>query len=108
MLRGSIPLLATKMTDFVFPLIRRPTDLRPDPYAGQPNVYEPGVCIRAGCGHPRAHSTNGAETVLCEVHLDEVLRGDACAPPLRRHLDYQSSARRSLVLEYETMSKDKP
>lgn len=53
---------------------------------------------RLGCGQKRApHPDGGGETVLCEAHLEEVLRGEAKAPPLRRNLDYVSLARSSFL-----------
>lgn len=36
--------------------------------------YEPGICMREGCGAPRQD-----ESVLCQNHTAEVLRGEANA-----------------------------
>ena len=84
-------------TKFVLPLIRQKEI--PDPYAGERNVYEPGVCMRKGCGEPRWIHPERGELVLCEYHGAEVLEGRAKAPPLRVGIDYQSSARKVFFLD---------
>lgn len=81
---------------FLFPIIK--TKPVPDPYKGERCVYEPGICMRQGCGEPRWNEPP-MDSVLCRDHTQEVLRGEAKAPPLRPVLDYVSTARRSWLVE---------
>lgn len=83
-------------TDLVFPIIKR--ESRPDPYAGESVVYQPGICMRRGCGQPRWNDPEKGESVLCQPHHDEVLRGEAKAPPLRPVRDYIATERRAIFL----------
>lgn len=90
---------------FVFPIIRRP--VIPDPYAGERCVNQPGICMRQGCGQKRwAHPYKG-ELVLCEDHAEEVFRGEAKGPPLRRGIDYQFVARPTFLVEFIPEDKKK-
>ena len=87
----------TRIRDLVIPPVAIRPEV-PDPYEGERSHIEEGVCMRLGCGQKRApHPDGGGETVLCEAHLEEVLRGEAKAPPLRRNLDYVSLARSSFL-----------
>lgn len=78
----------------------------PDPYAGQPCVYEPGICMRWACGGPRWQHPERGELVLCQNHAEEVFRGEARSPPLRPNRDYVASARRTLLVEDIPEKKD--
>lgn len=65
-------------TKFVFPIIKK--EPIPDPYYGERCCYEPGICMREGCGLPRKD-----DSVLCEEHTQEVVDKKAKAPPLIPH-----------------------
>lgn len=67
-------------TKFIFPIVRR--EIKPDLYAGEQCCYEPGICMRLGCGLPRWIRPEEGESVLCQAHTEEVLRGETRAPPL--------------------------
>ena len=82
---------------FIFPIIKR--EIRPDPYAGERNVYKPGICMRQYCGESRWQHPEKGELVLCKHHAEEVFRGDAKAPPLRTGIDYQSGARKTFLVQ---------
>ncbi len=82
---------------YLFPVIK--TEPVPDPYAGERSVYEPGICMRRGCGEPRWKHPEKGELVLCQFHAEEVFRGEAKAPPLRQNRDYDGSSRRTFLVD---------
>lgn len=88
------------MDDFsnsIFPIIRHPQP--PDPYKGEQVVDEPGICMRLGCDRARWVHPEKGDLVLCVDHAEEVFAGHAKAPPLLRVRDYQSSARKTFLVE---------
>lgn len=84
--------------DFIqaaFPIIKR--KFVPNPYAGERCVYQEGVCMREDCGQPRWQDPENGASVLCQRHTEEVYRGEAKAPPLRRGIDYIATGRRTFL-----------
>lgn len=81
----------------ILPLIKK--EPLPDPYAGERNVYEPGICMRQYCGEPRWQHPEKGELVLCEFHAEEVFRGEARGPRLLPCRDYQSSGRKTFLVD---------
>jgi hypothetical protein len=71
-----------------------------NPYDGERPVYKPGICMREYCGDSRWIHPEKGEMVLCRHHTEEVMRGEAKAPPLRRHLDYISTARKTFLIDH--------
>ncbi len=55
-------------------------------------------CMRGFCDERRWVHPEKGHLVLCREHAEEVFRGEAKAPPLRRGIDYQSVARRTLLV----------
>jgi hypothetical protein len=94
------------MNDKLFPIIKR--KLVPDPYEGERSVYEPGICMRAGCGEPRWQHPEKGALVLCQDHAEEVFRGEAKAPPLRPVRDYVSVGRKVFLVEQLPEDLKKP
>lgn len=89
--------MSDDFTKYIFPIIRR-TPI-PDPYAGERNVYEPGICMRQYCGDPRWQHPEKGELVLCQFHAEEVFEGRAKGPPLRLGRDYISTSRKTFLVE---------
>jgi hypothetical protein len=61
--------------------------------------YDPTKCMRMTCEEPRWKHPEKGDLVLCQAHAEEVFRGEAKAPPLRRGIDYQCSSRRGLLFD---------
>lgn len=57
-------------------------------------IHEVVECMREGCREERFE-----DSVLCKDHTDQVLRGEAKAPPLRRGIDYHSIGRKTFLVE---------
>lgn len=55
-------------------------------------------CMRYGCPKERWIHPEKGELVLCQEHAEEVFRGEAKAPPIRRCIDYQSVYRKCLLV----------
>lgn len=85
------------LSKFVLSLERRKPI--PDPYEGEPNVYEPGICMRWGCGDSRWEHPEKGSLVLCQGHAEEVFRGEARAPRLLPVRDYVSVGRKTYLVE---------
>lgn len=64
----------------------------------------PDRCMRSYCEDlrwnkfPNENGTFG-QSVLCQFHSEEVLRGEAKAPPLRQNIDYISTGRKCLLVK---------
>jgi len=56
-------------------------------------------CMRWGCQELCWIHPERGRLVLCRDHAEEVFRGEAKAPPLRRNIDYVSVPRRTLLIE---------
>lgn len=89
--------MSEDFSKFIFPIIYTPQ--KPDPYKGERNVYEPGICMRQYCGDARWQHPEKGELVLCQFHAEEVFRGEAKGPPLRPFPDYVGSARKTFLVE---------
>lgn len=109
-------------TKFVFPLIRKDfreerlkDELRELEELGKlardgipepPAVMPENKCRRTFCYKECApHPETGGETILCEAHLGEVLRGERRAPPINPYIQPQSYP--SGALFYGDYTKDK-
>jgi hypothetical protein len=55
-------------------------------------------CLRTFCREPWWYHPEKGWLVLCREHVEEVFRGEAKAPPLRRGLDYVSVPRKTLLV----------
>lgn len=86
----------TEYLKAAFPIIRR--EPIPNPYAGERCVYQEGICMREACGQPRWQDPEKGDSVLCRRHTEEVYRGEAKAPPLRRGIDYQAVGRKTFLV----------
>lgn len=70
-------------------------------YRALATVFPPiAKCMRDYCSELRwmNYDGKGGESVLCKEHTEEVLRGEAKAPPLRRNIDYQSVGRKTFLV----------
>ncbi len=65
-------------------------------------------CMRFGCFHERWVHPDGWRSALCKEHTEEVIRGERRAPPLRVNIDYQSSPRKSFLVDVVGSGEKKP
>lgn len=56
-------------------------------------------CMREGCEERRCIVPVQGESVLCRFHTEEVFRGEAKAPPIRRGFDYQAVGRKTFLVD---------
>ncbi len=106
--KDAVPALteeAEKFSRYSFPILRREEPTRLTEGEIQAKMAELRASTNANSDRPCMRQREGCDqlrmgnSVLCEVHTEEVLRGERRAPPIRQNIDYKAVARKSLFVE---------